>query len=203
MLEHRILWHIASNRLADMSQSAEDVDFGVWKQIVSLFLHGGDSLAPSVENQVGKIELASSDNATFQTNTDILAQMNSSMNANTYVSKVATIENNRVTMLDAKAKRDIYRLREQSLSITFGEQFYTFLAIGVRVAIVASMLVFYVLVLTARKIITQRSGIFMGVSIMVITGGVIMAMSLSAASRRNDNWGHYYWKSQYADGSSS
>lgn len=172
-----------------MTQTTEDLDFGVWKKSVSEFLHGG----------VEKFEVPPAD-LKLQNNTDVLAQMNSSMNANQYIAQIATLENARVTNLDAKAKRDVYRLREQSLSINFGEHFYSFLAIGVRVIIVSTMLVFGVLVLTATNMITPRSGVILGVLLMVVTGIIIMAMSASAAARRNDNWGHYYWNSKGVNG---
>lgn len=127
-------------------------------------------------------------------NTDLLAQMNASYNANDYITQAVASEQARVGTLDAYAKRDVYRLQSQSLGTAYTLDHCNFLALLTRVVLLAAILVVAVVSATAQNIISRRSGIILGVVIVCVIGLNFLIQVSIAARRRNNVWGHYYWK---------
>lgn len=125
--------------------------------------------------------------------TDLLAQMNTSVLSNDYINKTVTLEQSRLGKLDAMAKRDVYKLRGQSLGEVYSEDKCRFLSLLTRVALFASILVIAVLSATSQDIISKRTGVFVAVAIMLLGGVALLLLVANASTRRNDAWGHYYW----------
>lgn len=131
-------------------------------------------------------------------NTDLLAQMNSTFVANDYINTAVSTEQLRLSKLDAMAKRDVYRLRGTSLGVVYSEDRCNFLSMLTRVVLFGCMFVVAVLSATAQDLISRRTGVVLGVSLMVLTGVALLMLVSNAATRRNDAWGHYYWNSRSA-----
>lgn len=186
--------------------STVDIDYGSWRHGVTTLLHGG-AFSGGIgemwrEKHKGNHQDMGTEhfNATYSAadqammqNTDLLAQMNASYSSNHYMASAVLAERTRVGKLDAKAKRDVYKLREQSLGVVYSEDLSKFLTTVTRVVLLAAMLVVAVLSATSQNMITKRTGVFLGVSVVVIIGAVITLMIGNAGTRRNDSWGHYYW----------
>lgn len=131
--------------------------------------------------------------AADSSNTDLLAQMNSTYLANDYISNAVAMEQTRVGKLDDRAKRDVYKLRGQSLGAVYTEARSNFLSLLTRVTLFACMIVVAVVSITAQEKISKRTGVVLAVLVMIITGIVFLSMVSGAAMRRNDAWGHFYW----------
>lgn len=129
-------------------------------------------------------------------NTDLLAQMNSAYVANDYINNAVSSEQSRVGRLDAMAKRDVYRLRGQSLGVVYTSERCRFLSMLTRVLLLGSIFVIGILSVTAQDLISRRTGVFLGVLVTLLTGVALLMLVSNAASRRNDAWGHYYWGSK-------
>lgn len=135
-----------------------------------------------------------------ENNTDLLAQMNSTHLANDYINQTVALEQSRVGKLDANAKRDVYKLRGQSLGVVYTEGRCKFLSMLTRVVLLASMIVLAVLSVTAQEIVSKRTGVVLAVVVMILTGVALLFMVSGAAQRRNDAWGHFYWGSGRKNG---
>lgn len=131
-------------------------------------------------------------------NTDLLAQMNASYNANDYIVQAVASERVRVGTLDAHAKRDVYRLQGQSLGTVYTEDQCKFLTLVTRLVLLASILVVAVVSATSQSSITRRTGIILAVFVVLIVGVGFLVLISTAATRRNNVWGHYYWKTSAA-----
>lgn len=127
-------------------------------------------------------------------NTDLLAQMNAGYGASEYINQAVSTEQSRMSNLDAWAKRDVYRLRGQSLGTAHTEDRCRFLTLVTRVVLLASIIVVAVVSATSQNSISRRTGIILAVSVVLTTGAGLLALVAIAATRRNDAWGHYYWK---------
>lgn len=136
-------------------------------------------------------------------NTDLLDQMNSTYEAHDYISDSVLTEQSRLLQLDALAKRDVYRLQGQSLSVVYAEDKSTFLTMLTRVVLFALMLVVAVLSVVAQKLISQRTGVYFAVTIMTITGVIVILLVGVAATRRNSVWSRFYWKNSGISGSAT
>lgn len=143
----------------------------------------------------------SATDTTIMQNTDIMAQANSAYVANSYIGAAVDSEQQRVGKLDAMAKRDVYKLREQSLGVVYSAALCKFLATVTRIVLFASILIVGVLSATSQKVITGRTGVFLAVAVVIVTGISLLIMVSLAATRRNDAWGRYRWNIR-ASGSS-
>lgn len=127
-------------------------------------------------------------------NTDLLAQMNASYAANDFIASAVASEQVRVGTLDAHAKRDVYRLQSQSLGTAYTQDHCNFLSLLTRVVLLAAFLVVAIVSATAQNLISQRTGIILGVLVVGLIGLNFVIQVSIAARRRNNMWGHYYWK---------
>lgn len=176
--------------------SSQDVDYGTWRQGVSALLHGGRFSGGIGEKMEHFDTTFSATDTTIIQNTDVMAQANSSYLANSYIGAVVDSEQQRVGKLDAMAKRDVYKLREQSMGVVYTAALCKFLATVTRMVLFASILIVGILSATAQDVITKRTGIFLAMAVVIITGVSLLAMISLAATRRNDAWGRYYWNSR-------
>lgn len=128
------------------------------------------------------------------TNTDLLDQMNSTYDANLYIGQAVQTEEQRLLSLDAHAKRDVYRLQNQTLGVVYSQGKSDFMALLTRVVLFAAMLVVATLCGTSQGMISKRTGVLIGVTIMTLAGVVVVVLISLAATRRNSVWGRFYWK---------
>ena len=132
--------------------------------------------------------------ANFQKNTDLLAQLNESWNANRYISKSLTTEQRRISSLDSQARKDIYRLRQESMYLDYMSRYYTF---------VTNVMIFtlYVTLLALLPAAMLHSGRLSMYSVATIEG-ILLAFYLvilfvlyrRRAQRRTTDWTRYYWE---------
>lgn len=180
-----------------MTQSAIDIDFAKWKATVAEIFRGtfsGVDGERGTTTNIGNMREPFAVGADlYDSNTNLMSLMNDSATSNQYLSSVLTAENARVGKLDVNARRDIYKLREQSMSVVYSADLCGFLTGLLKVILVTSMLFLAVLSATKERVITPRSGIILGVLVMLVFGGVLLSMCTNAAMRRNNAWGHYYW----------
>lgn len=127
-------------------------------------------------------------------NTDLLDQMNASYDAHGYLSTAVKREQSRLLHLDSLAKRDVYKLQGQSLGVVYSADKSKFISLLTRIVVFSSMLVVGIVSATAQKFISRKTGVILGVSVMTITGVVLILMISGAATRRNSSWSRYYWR---------
>ncbi|MEW5315135.1 MAG: hypothetical protein WDW38_006584 [Sanguina aurantia] len=186
-----------------MSQSAIDIDYGEWKTSVARLLRGATfsgrdgERGPDMNKTMGVGEHFDE----YRDNTNLMGAINATSTSNQYLLSIVNAENKRVGRLDAEAKRDIYKLQEQSLSVVYGADLCGFLTVVVKVVLVTAMLVLAVLSMTVQKLISPRSGAILAVLVILIFGVVLFCMSTSAARRRNNGWNRYYFDAGAAGGS--
>lgn len=183
-----------------MELSTLDVDYGTWRQGVSNLLHVGAFSGGNGEERRDSMMRGehftvpeSASTTAMKQNTDVLAQMNSTSAANDYIYAAVTSEQDRVGLLDALAKRDVYKLREQSLGTVYTEALSKFLTKVTRLVLLGAILVIAVLSATSQSRISKRTGVVLAVLVVWLVGVYILLMVANAATRRNDDWGHYYW----------
>lgn len=183
-----------------MLQSAIDVDFGEWRAGFARLLRGGTFSGrdgergqdTDTDTTMAK-EQFDVPQTSFEDSTALMTSINQTSTANQYLLSVVSAENARLKRLDENAQRDLYRLREQSLSVVYGADLCGFLAVVIKIVLVAAMLILGVISATAQQVVSRRSGIILSVLVTLIFGFILLCMCISAANRRNDAWGHYYW----------
>lgn len=133
----------------------------------------------------------------YVTMTDTMAQMNEALNANVYITTSLASEFDRVTKLDESAKKDIHKVRQRFMAVSFLNENYKFLT---NVAMFTLVVTLILLSLTAawrmNKVPDVLYYILCGVVIALYTGSMFV-MFRHAAARRNYQWNKYYWR---ADG---
>jgi hypothetical protein len=132
--------------------------------------------------------------AAFQKNTDLLAQMNESWNANRYILNSLNKETKRVSSLDTQAKRDIYKLRQDELHMSYATSYYEFGTISI-------IITTYFTLLALIPISLWRAGRLPVVLVMVVVGILALLFTivmlyrfLIAGGRRKGAWRKFYWK---------
>lgn len=131
-------------------------------------------------------------------NTDLLAQMNASYDANDYIVQAVDSEQERIRALNSHAKRDVYKLQGQSMGTVYTEDQCKFLTLVTRLVMLASILVVAVISATSQNRISKRTGIILAVFVVLLVGVGFLILISTAATRRNNVWGHYYWKTSAA-----
>lgn len=178
--------------------STQDVDFKVWKRTLANLLEGRSGKVDSAHNGANEsyqnAPLVQPVNDILVQNTDLLAQMNASWVANNYIATSVGAEKLRVKALDDKAKRDIYRLRQDSMQSERRQHALQFASQVVRIVLVAAMLVVAVILLAASSKVTSRTGVVLAIAIIAVAGAIVAMKLANVAIKRNDDWGHYYWK---------
>ncbi len=136
--------------------------------------------------------------ADYQKNTDLLAQMNESWNANRYIVNAVRKESGRVNRLDGQIKRDVYRLRHDKLQDTYMLKKYDF---GTNIAILTT----YVMLLGMIPVALWSAGsfnatvmLFFVCLLLVFYALGIAALFMRAGHRRKGAWKQFYWKSSPA-----
>jgi hypothetical protein len=148
-----------------------------------------------LSKQVGNMMASKAEyDAAFQKNTDVLALMNESWNANRYIVNALGTESKRVNKLDSQAKRDIYKLRQENMFYTYKTAYYAF---GTRVII----LTLYATLLALIPASMWRSGtirttlLIIIILVLLAVYAIVMFLSFAgAANRRKDDWTKVYWR---------
>lgn len=132
--------------------------------------------------------------ASFQTTTDMLAQMNEAYNANRYIRSNLTAEHRRVARLDAEARKEMWKVRQRFL----GTRYHTSYVRFKERVVLASMALTVVLMLLAAL---WRQGTLWTWLFVVLVGLLVLAFAvlLIARLRRNGmrrkmHWNQYYWR---------
>ena len=132
--------------------------------------------------------------AAFQKNTDLLAQMNESWNANRYILNSLDKETKRISSLDSQAKRDIYKLRQDELHLSYMGSFYDF---GSRAIIFTMFFTLLALIPVALWRADRLNGlvVIIGVGVLAVLYAIVMLFSFTnVGGRRKGAWKKYYWK---------
>lgn len=128
----------------------------------------------------------------FQRNTNLLAQMNESYNANSYLLQSLATEDKRLSSLDDRARRDLYRLKQEDLNFVYMAQFYRFMSS-------MTMLTLYILVLMLLPVALWQMKRIPYAFLWIIDGVLVLIylaiiMFNRISMRRTTDWSAYYWK---------
>lgn len=129
-----------------------------------------------------------------QRDTDLLAQMNESWNANRYIYKAAENERGRLAHLDKMAKRDIQSAQQSYMMAQYGIRYHGF-AVGVL------MFTTFVTMLVLMPVALWRAGSLSSTGMFLIDGVLLLIYACvmillfrDVAVRRSTNWDQYYWR---------
>lgn len=130
----------------------------------------------------------------FQRNTDLLAQMNESWNANSYIAKGVQNETLRISRSEAASRKDIYMLRQRGLQARYAVYYN---ATNTATACV-TMIITLLCLLVAAMFKAQRMGMFMMVvvlGILIVLYGLYMVSvaRIVGSMRLDDEWGKFRW----------
>jgi hypothetical protein len=130
---------------------------------------------------------------TYQSNTDLLAQLNENMNANDYLKKSVESEKTRVLKTDQTVRKDLYGMRQNYNYAIYMREFYD------RSTQVAIFTLYATLILLIPAAMWRMSKL--SATWMIAVVGILMILYLlvmvhlvnNIALRRNSAWSHYYW----------
>lgn len=131
----------------------------------------------------------------METNTNTLAIMNESYNANRYIKGTIGTESDRINKLDSQAKRDIYKLRHEQMYYTNKAAYYAF---GTRVIIFTLYVTLLAFIPAAMWRAGKVSSIVVATSVGVLMLIYLLVLVLAfavTARRRKGDWNQFYWKS--------
>lgn len=130
----------------------------------------------------------------YQRNTDLLAQMNESWNANRYIADMMQSEQKRIGNLDKQAKRDLYSLRHNYQHTSWMTHYYNFV-FGI---LVFTLYVTFALLILAALWRSETMGgwwlVVLGGVLLTIYAVILLILFRNTAMRRDSNWNQYYWK---------
>lgn len=130
---------------------------------------------------------------TFQTNTDLLAQLNESWNSNAYIVQSLGAETKRVGALDNVARRDVYRLRQNEMHTVYMINYYKF---ATRV-LIFTLYVTLLALIPAAIFAAGRMAMWLLVGIesilLAIYLLVLIVVYYKSSIKRTTAWDKYYW----------
>ena len=127
----------------------------------------------------------------FQHNTNLLAQMNESYNANRYILNTLNKEDLRLSTLDSRARRDIYRLKQEDLHAVYAAQLYRFMRNLAIATLVVLLLLLLCVALYQSDKLSFRTAVAIGSTIILVYLIVIIANRVSI--RRTTDWSSYFF----------
>lgn len=131
---------------------------------------------------------------TYQRNTDMLAQLNESWNANRYLFQTLATEEGRIGRMDSQAKKDIYKSRQGRMFTTYMTNYYVFATRMTIFTLYATLLILLPTALWQAQYIS----FFMMVTMVAVVLGVYLfvagVMMYQAAKRRTTDWRRFYHK---------
>ena len=129
----------------------------------------------------------------FQKNTDLLAQMNESYNANVYLQKSLTSEKSRVGEADTRAKRELYRLRQKAMFTDYMANYYDMASGAVIMTLYVTLLLLFPVALWKAGRISHTQLFILDGVLLALYAVVMVALFAKTGGRRKTAWKQYYW----------
>jgi hypothetical protein len=129
----------------------------------------------------------------FQKNTDLLAQMNESWNANAYLNSAIVGEQDRVHRADVDARRDLYRLRQQAMYADYMSHYYDAATRVVLLSIYVTLLLLMPVALWKMGRISSGQMLLLDGILLLLYLVVLVAICARTAGRCNGAWQQFYW----------
>jgi ABC-type multidrug transport system fused ATPase/permease subunit len=130
----------------------------------------------------------------YAANTDLLAQMNESYNSNRFINRALTSEQARVGDLASRAKRDVYKVHQQSQHNNYAVEYYGFLGRVMVLTTFATVLVLMpIAALRAHSLGTSAAVGLVTLVLAVYAVAMVIAFR-NVGSRRETAWNQYYFK---------
>ena len=133
-------------------------------------------------------------NQVYQQNTDLLAQMNESWNANRHIARTLQKEHGRISELDKRAQVDVHRMRHHHLNNNYLRGYYSFVIKTLMTSVYATLLVMFTLALWMAGVIPTSMFILIGILILVAFFVIVIVMYRYIVYKRRTDWNHHYWK---------
>lgn len=135
--------------------------------------------------------------AAYQVNTDLLAQMNESWNANRYIERGVQKESDRLTRGEVTGRKNIYALRSRELQARFATNYNGRVAFMAALTLVVTLLA----LLVAAMFRAQRLGLvslvaILGILIALYTVYVVYVVRQMGMMRLDSEWGKVRWASE-------
>ena len=132
----------------------------------------------------------------FQRNTDLLAQMNESLNANLAISSTIQGEEARIRALDSQSRKDLYRSHQGHMQAEYLRNYYRF-ATAVLIATLTMLLLLLIPVALVRLgRLPVGAALFLAAVLMLLFALGMLFYFVRAAKRRTSDWSKFYWKVQ-------
>ena len=122
-----------------------------------------------------------------------IAHANEGRNANQYLSGALERELARVQGLDAKARREVYRLRQATLDSERALALYTSVSRMAALGLCVVMLALAALALRLRGALPSWAALLVIASLVLAYVLVLLYVVLGHARRRKTSWHHFYW----------
>lgn len=129
----------------------------------------------------------------YEHNTDLLAQMNESWNANRYILRTLGGEEMRMKSLNTGMKRDLYKIKEEFAYAAYMTHYYRFVS-G------AAVFALYITMLLLIPAALWRMGRIPGLALIIVDGIILVFFLIMliiifrvAATRRLGAWDQFYW----------
>jgi hypothetical protein len=130
----------------------------------------------------------------FQRNTDLLAQLNESWDANAYIRRALKAEMGRVGRLDQLSRRDVQRVRETSLYTQYAARRYAFCGNLMAFTLVVTLLVMIPASFWRVDGMSGTALVVIDGLVLVLYALVVSVMFKGVAERRLYEWDRIYWR---------
>ncbi len=132
-------------------------------------------------------------NTEYHQNTDLLAQMNESHNANRYIVERAKVEKARLEKLSSVARRDIYILQQRELEATFIAQRERERTGLIIITLYTSLLALLLLAMARTQRLPAQVAMWGAVGLGVLYVLALILWFVMTSQRRRDVWGKQRW----------
>lgn len=148
----------------------------------------------AAQTEAARAQAARDSTAKFVITTDVLAQLNESINANTYLSGAIKNELSRVSQLDKSAKNGIYRTRQEFMLNAYMSEYYKFVTgIMLFTLIVTVVLLSLTALWRMKRIADSIYYALVGIILAIYATSLVITFRRNG-QRRNYMWSKYYWQ---------
>jgi len=133
------------------------------------------------------------DTQRFQRNTESMGQMNEAYSANRYISDMLQDENNRVAVLNAEARREVYKLQQRVMSSDHRAHYHEFLTRVFVFTLIATMLVTVLLAAWMQGRVMFANFVIMAAIVLALYALLLALLFNRNTKRRQVHWNQYYW----------
>lgn len=129
----------------------------------------------------------------FSNNTDKIDHMNEAYNANKYISDVLSDENYRIGVLNAEARREVYKLQQRVMSARHRAGYYGFLTRVFLYTMFTSMILAVFLAAWMHGQMAWATFIIFSVIVLIIYAVLLALLFNTNTKRRQFHWNRFYW----------